>query len=376
MATRPDSATTGQPIGGSLRSKFENRNPKFEGKRENPNSKSSAVTSLTSGNHQDPDPSEWPVLVTGAGGFVGGHVARALATAGHVVRAVSRRAVAGTPGDAPIEWALGDLMDGEFRRRVLQGMRGVVHAAGWVSLGPDVHRTSHSSNVEITRSLLADAAEAGVGRFVYTSTLYTLAAGTPDRPADESTDWNLGRVDSPYTRTKRIAEGLVLEASRPGFTTIALCPGMVLGPSNGRPTSTKIVRAMSRTPVAFLPPGGIPIVDAAVLALAHRRALIAGGDGQRYAVVGPYLSYPELARIVAAMTGRPKCIVSIPDSLEPTLGWTADVLGFLSMRRLPNISRELVAGGFLRLHVSGARADACFGLVHPPAIETISRSLT
>jgi dihydroflavonol-4-reductase len=303
-------------------------------------------------------------------------VARALAEAGHVVRGVTRRPVPSRSDDCQVQWLVGDLTHTEFRRRIFDQVRCVIHTAGWVSLGPDVLGTSYASNVELTRSLLAEASQVGVERFVYTSTLYTLAAGTPEHPADESTEWNLARVDSPYTRTKRAAERLVLEASRPGFTTIALCPGMVLGPRDTKPTSTKVVRTLSRTHVALLPHGGIPIIDAAVLALAHRRALVSGGASERYAVVGPYLSYPEMARIVAAITGRPSRVISIPDRMEPLIGFGADCVGLLSMRRLPNVSRELVAGGFLRLHVSGARADACFGLVHPPAIETIARSLS
>jgi len=255
-------------------------------------------------------------------------------------------------------------------------MRGVIHTAGWVSLGPDILGTSYASNVELTRSLLADASQARIERFVYTSTLYTLAAGTRELPADESTPWNLKCVDSPYTRTKRIAEQLVLEASRPGFTTIALCPGMVLGPRDLKPTSTKVVRTIARSTIAILPEGGIPIVDAAVLALAHRRALISGGEAQRYAVVGPYLSYPDMARIVAEITGKPRRLIAIPDRMEPLFAISADCIGFLSRHKLSNVSRQLVAGGFIRLYVSGARADACFGLVHPPAIETISQSLS
>ncbi len=282
------------------------------------------------------------MLVTGAGGFVGGHVARHLASAGHFVRGVTRRAVRVEPGDPEIDWVEGDLLDADVRRRALDGVRGVIHTAGWVSLGPDHQGMSRSSNVEVTKRLLTEAKAAGVERFVHTSTLYTLAAGTVERLADESSEWNLHRIDSSYVRTKREAERMVLEATGGGFTTIALCPGMVLGPRDPKPTSTQIVREFSRTMVAVAPKGGIPIVDSRLLAFAHRRALVAGGSGQRYAVIGPYMSYGELARHVASITGRPRWIVPLPDLVEPVVvraagfvwaGGAAMVAGHLATTR-------------------------------------------
>jgi dihydroflavonol-4-reductase len=324
---------------------------------------------------RDPEPADWPVFVTGAGGFVGGHIARTLAAAGHVVRGLARRPAAVEPGDPLIEWVIGDMRDAELMRRSLAGVRGVIHAAGWVSLGPDRHRASEALNVDATRQLLTLAQAAGAERFVYTSTLYTLAAGTEDHPSDERTEWNLECVESPYTRSKRRAERLVLDASRAGFSTIALCPGMVHGARDTKPTSTKIAKAFSRSTIAIAPPGGIPIVDARVVGLAHRRALDSGGTAERYAVVGPYLSYRELGRLVASITGRPRRLVVLPDRLEPILVSTAGWFGVLLRRWWPDVSRQLAAGGFLRLHVCGDRANRCFGLEHPPAIESIEQSL-
>jgi dihydroflavonol-4-reductase len=278
-------------------------------------------------------------------------------------------------GDPEIEWMIGDLVDPEVRRRALSGVRAVIHTASWVSLGADHGNVSQAVNVDATRQLLAESIQAGVQRFVYTSTLYTLAAGTRQQPADEFSPWNLYPIDCAYTQTKRQAERLVLAASQPGFSTIAVCPGMVLGPRDTKPTSTKIIRELSRALVALLPAGGIPIIDVRLLAVAHRRALTAGGVSQRYAVVGPYLSYRDMAAIVYSITGHPRWIVPLPDRLERLVSAPADWIAPFVRKKWPDLSRQLVGGGFLELHVGGERADACFGLVHPPAIDSISASL-
>ena len=321
----------------------------------------------------EPQPHDWPVLVTGAAGFVGGHIARHLAQAGHRVRGLVRGQPPSWPDDPPIEWITGDLREQEIRLRSVVGMRAVIHTAGWVSLGRDVGGLSQAINVDATRGLLDDARRARVERFVLTSTLHTLAAGTAANPADETSSWNLECVDSAYARSKREAESLVRGASQGSFTTVALCPGMVLGPRDPKPTSTRLLHVLARSRVALLPSGGIPIVDAAVLARAHRMALTAGRPGERYAVVGPYLSYAELAGLVAEITGRPRSIVALPDMLERPLKFLADLLERLGFGG--ELSATTVAGGFLRLHVSGTRADACFGLSHPPALESIRSSL-
>ncbi len=321
----------------------------------------------------DPEPHNWPVLVTGAAGFVGGHVARHLAQAGHKVRGLARGQPKSFPDDPKIDWLIGDLRDPEIRRRAVEGVRGVIHAAGWVSLGRDPAGLSQAINVEATCGLLDDARKAGVERFILTSTLHTMAAGTVANPAVESTPWNLESVDSPYARSKREAERRVLEASRGSFTTVVLCPGMVLGPRDPKPTSTRLVHVLARSRVVFLPRGGIPIVDAKVVARAHRMALTQGCGGERYAIVGPYLSYAQLAALVAGITGKPQWIIPLPDQLEPPLKVLGRLLDRLGLGN--EVSGTTVAGGFLRLHVAGRRGDDCFGLVHPPPLDTIRSAL-
>lgn len=322
---------------------------------------------------RDPEPSEWPVLVTGAGGFVGGHIARHLARSGHHVRAIARRIPSTLPDDPPIDWVLGDLRDNAILRMATEGIRGVIHTAAWVSLGRDPGGLSRAINVEATRNLLDEARLAGVERFVYTSTLHTLAAGTPESPADEETPWNLHTVDSPYSRTKREAESIVREASRDSFSTVVLCPGMVLGPRDTKPTSTRLVQTMASSPITAVPSGGIPIVDSTVIASAHRRALHLGRAGERYAIVGPYYDYAGLARVVGEVSGWPLAVIVMPDILRAPL--TAFATLFERMAPSSEISATTVAGGYLHLHISGKKADECFDLIHPPGVETIRSAL-
>ena len=323
----------------------------------------------------DPTPEDWPVLVTGASGFVGGHVARAFAEAGHRVRGLSRRPPLPDAGALTIEWVIGDLRDPEARRRALRGVRGVVHAASWVSLGPDRLGEASAVNLEATRDLLADCRDLGIERFIYTSTLHTMASGTAEEPADEETPWNLDRVDSPYARSKRAAERIVLDGGGGNFETLALCPGMVIGGGAPRPTSTRLPIALARARVAILAGGGIPIIDARVAAEGHRRALILGEPGRRYALVGPYLSYPEQARLVASIVGRPRRVIVLPDSSAGLAVAGATLLPRILGRRFPDLAPATVAGGFLRLHVRGDRADRLFGLRHPPPIDSFRDAL-
>lgn len=324
----------------------------------------------------EPNPQEWPVLVTGAGGFVGGHVARMLARAGHQVRGLVRKLPTEEPGDPKIEWHVGDLLDVDSLKSAVRGVRGVIHVAACVNLGFDPNGTSQRINVEGTRLILKAAIEAGVERFVHTSTLWTLAAGTAEHPADEDTAWNLDTIRSPYVRTKREAEQLVLEGDKGKISTVALCPGMVVGPRDPKLTSSILLILLAKCPIAGLPGGGLPLIDVQVLAQAHCRALVAGGTGHRYAVIGPYCSFLDLARMVRTIVGKPVRVGQLPAFLQrpyTTIAGLADRLVFRGTQ--PAVTAASVAGGYLKLYVTGARADQVFGLEHPSQPDTIREAL-
>src|SRR5262249_33341903 len=157
------------------------------------------------------------------------------------------------------------------------------------------------------------------------------------------TPWNLHTVDAPYARTKRAAERLVLDGHG-RMEGVVICPGMVLGPGDVRPTSTKLLLVMSRARVALLPGGGIPVVETEVIAQARVRTLAVGEPGRRYAVVGPYLSYHEMAGLVGRVCGRPRRVVTIPDWLEGPVVAAGRLADVLSQGR-GDVSGAAAAGG-------------------------------
>jgi dihydroflavonol-4-reductase len=254
-------------------------------------------------------------------------------------------------------------------------MKAVVHTAGWVSLGRDRRGESRQINVDATATLLDRSEREGVNRFVYTSTLWTVASGTPEAPADETSSWTLSSIRCPYSETKREAETLVLERNRSSFRTSVVCPGLVVGPRDLKPTSTGLLLAMAGTPWAVLPSGGIPTVDARVVALAHVRALERGRPGTRYIVGGRYLSYAEMARMVADLTGRPKRVLAVPDRWQPFLRFLARQSQRLMGMLAGEFSEAAVAGGFLKLYVDGSCADSEFDLHHPDPLLSIYEAL-
>ena len=139
------------------------------------------------------------------------------------------------------------------------GRRGVVHAAGWVSFGADPRGESRAVNVEATRALLDQAHAAGVRAVpLHLDALdrrrrHGGDAGRRGGPPGTSPD-----SARPTARPSARPSGWSWSATSPGFRTLVLCPALVIGPRDIRPTSTRLLLHMARTPVVTLPRGGHP----------------------------------------------------------------------------------------------------------------------
>jgi dihydroflavonol-4-reductase len=262
-------------------------------------------------------------LVTGAGGFIGGHVATALAAAGAEVRALDRR----PPSDPPpgVEPIAGDLLDRAVLERALEGCDAVFHLAALYSYDRADADAMQAVNVEGTR-LLLDAAARGTEqrRIVHTSSCGTCGpvAGRAATEEDAPPEWELS---IPYKRTKVEGERLARHAAAEGLDVVVVNPTTPVGPGDRRPTPTgKMVADVARGRArAHLAGGALNIVAVEDVAAGHLLAHERGRRGERYLLGGENLSMRQVFAIVAGIAGRPPPRIAVPWRLAHAAAWAA-----------------------------------------------------
>ena len=272
-------------------------------------------------------------LVTGAAGFIGGHVAAALAAAGAEVRAFDRQ----LPPDSPqgVEPVAGDLLDPATLARAVEGCDAVFHLAALYSYDRADADAMQAINVEGTR-LLLDAAARGTQRrrIVHTSSCGTCGP-VPGRAATEDDappEWELS---IPYKRTKVQGERLAMRSAEEGLDLVVVNPTTPVGPGDRRPTPTgKMVADVARGRArAHLAGGALNIVAVEDVAAGHLLAHERGRPGERYLLGGENLSMREVFAIVASAAGRPPPRIAVPWGLAYAAARAADLaLGALGRK--------------------------------------------
>lgn len=230
------------------------------------------------------------VYVSGASGFVGGHVARELAERGADV--LAERV---------------DLLDLAGLERAVAGCEAVVHVAALYSY--DAPAEQHERvNVEGTRILLDAAARAGVRRFVHCSTAGTCGP-VPGRPATEEDAPPPWELEIPYKRTKLAAERLALAAG-----AVVVNPTTPVGEGDRKPTPTgRMLAGVATGRIrGFVATTGLNVVDVRDVARGHALALERGDPGERYLLGGVDLPLGELFATVARLAGRPRPRLRVP----------------------------------------------------------------
>lgn len=303
------------------------------------------------------------VLVTGATGFVGSHVARQLAGQGAdlrlLVRASSNMAnVAGLKADV----ITGDLQDNGSLQRAMQGCDFVFHVAADYRLWVRDPEQMYRANVEGTRAILRIARETGVRRVVYTSSVATMGFTASGEVVDESSPVALKDMIGHYKRSKFMAEQIALEAGEKGENVVVVNPTTPVGEQDIKPTPTGriIMDFLARKFPAYVDTG-LNVVDVKEVARGHLLAMEKARPGRRYILGGENLTLKQILDRLAALTGLPSPKVKVPHAVAMGFAVFDQFFTGMVLRREPRATVDAVRMGRKKMFASSARAEQELG---------------
>jgi hopanoid-associated sugar epimerase len=317
------------------------------------------------------------VLVTGASGFVGSAVLRALDGRGLQLRALARKSSPrGNLTGVPCEIVEGDMRDAEAMGAALDGMRALYHVAADYRLWARDPAQIVAANLEGTRTVMEAALRGGVERIVYTSSVATLRASDSPVAVDETAPLAEGEGVGAYKQSKVLAERLVerLVADR-GLPAVIVMPSTPLGPRDIKPTPTGrilVEAAMGRVP-AFVDTG-LNLVHVDDVARGHLLAMGRGRVGERYILGGQDASLRDMLGAIAELTGRAAPTINLPRAPLYPLAWGAEIVARITGKE-PFLTSDALRMASHHMFFSSDKAERDLGYRARPYREALVDAL-
>jgi dihydroflavonol-4-reductase len=315
-------------------------------------------------------------FVTGATGFVGSHVARALAEQGADLRLLVR-ANSNTKNidEVKADRFVGDLRDPASLAKGIAGCDAVFHVAAdyrlWVRDPEEMYR----ANVEGTRAILEAARKNRVRRVVYTSSVATMGFTSNGQPADEKSPVSLDNMIGPYKRSKFMAEQVAIETARAGQDVVIVNPSTPVGARDIKPTPTgRIILDFLKRKFPAYVDTGLNLVDVSACAHGHIAALEKGRSGERYILGGENLTLKQILDKLGAITGLPSPTVRVPYVLALATGVVDEIFTGRIRGREPRATIDAVRMGRKKMFVSSAKAERELGWKRVPVDDALRRA--
>jgi dihydroflavonol-4-reductase len=316
------------------------------------------------------------VFLTGASGFIGGHLLRLLLSEGAEVRCLVRASSSRRNLESlDTEIISGDLRDAESVRRAMAGCEIVYHCAADYRLYSRQPKELYASNVEGTEHVLEAASRAGVQRVVYTSSVGALGLNADGSPADENTPVTLDDMTGHYKRSKYLAERVAEKWAASGLPVVIVNPSTPVGDGDLKPTATgrMILDFLNRKVPAFVDTG-LNLIDVRDVARGHLLAAERGLLGEKYILGHRHMSLEEIFQTLGRFTGLSAPRVKIPHWLP--LAWAAVETSLCRMTgRVPAVPLEAVRLSRYKMYFDARRAVEQLGLPQTPIEEALRRAV-
>lgn len=315
-------------------------------------------------------------FVTGGSGFVGGHLARALVERGARVRCLVR------PTSSPValeglavERVVGDLTDATSLRRAIQGCDTVFHCAADYRLWVPDPEAMYAANVGGTRNLLEAAAQSGVRRVVYTSSVGALGLRPGGEPADEGTPVTIDSMIGPYKRSKFLAEREAEDWASRGLPVVIVNPSTPVGECDVKPTDTgQMIVDFLRGRMKAYVETGLNLIDVRDVAVGHIVAAERGRPGDKYILGHRNMTLREIFETLAKLTGLPAPRVKLPHWVPLAVSYVDTSLSRLSRRR-PRVSVDAVRLSRYTMYFDAGKAVRELGLPQSPIEQALARAV-
>ncbi|MEZ0486641.1 NAD-dependent epimerase/dehydratase family protein [Fibrella aquatica] len=268
------------------------------------------------------------ILVTGANGFLGSHIAHELVTRGYVVRALVRPfSFRATLSGLPIEFIEGDISNPTDLLAATEGCTGVIHAAALAQVNPARNESVWQVNKVGTENVLQAAQQHGIRRLVYVGTANVFGFGTKENPGNETRPYSGKHYGVDYMDSKVAATIAVTQAALTGNVPAVLVhPSFLVGPMDSKPTSGAMLLAIARRQVPGYTAGGKNFIHVRDAAVATVNALTMGRVGESYILGNENLSYQEAFELMAGIAGVRAPRFAISPSLTRLYGRFNDAL--------------------------------------------------
>jgi dihydroflavonol-4-reductase len=312
-------------------------------------------------------------LVTGGLGFLGSAIVRELRDRGVSVRALAAR---GEKRDnlkgIEVEVVEGDVRSPSDCARAVEGQDTVFHCAAiYADWAPDP-TLMYEVNTKGTFHVLEAARRAGVEKVIYTASIVSLGRPPKGTLGDERTAYQTWDLDFPYSRSKYHSRVIAESFAEWGLDVRVVCPGVVFGPNDIRPTpSGMLIVSSIKTPgpaTAF--EGGMSYVDVRDAARVHVLAAEKGKAGERYIASAHNLDNAQLLRTIDAVTARKRPVVTLPIAMARAIAAGMERVA-LRTGKPPLLSRDFLEYALQPGYYDNGKSIRELGASYRPIEETI-----